>query len=118
MLAHAQGDDYILYCHPTKQKTPRSDHLREWYLRMLRIAQEEGVVTHLSNLYDTFFPGGRDHRIERPSVTQVPYFEGTPHLCQSAPSFHASPLQERHAMFSVGLRPRTLHQHLRQPFLC
>ena len=71
-----QGDDYILYCHPSKQKTPRSDHLREWYLRMLRIAQEEGVVTHLSNLYDTFFPGGRDHRIERPSITQVPYFEG------------------------------------------
>ena len=78
-----QGDDYILYCHPTKQKTPRSDHLREWYLRMLRVAQEEGVVTHLSNLYDTFFPGGRDHRIERPSVTQVPYFEGIPqHLCR------------------------------------
>ena len=78
-----QGDDYILYCHPTKQKTPRSDHLREWYLRMLRIAQEEGVVTHLSNLYDTFFPGGRDHRIERPSVTQVPYFEGiSQHLCR------------------------------------
>ena len=45
---------------------------------MLRIAQEEGVVTHLSNLYDTFFPGGRDHRIERPSITQVPYFEGGP----------------------------------------
>ncbi len=47
---------------------------------MLRIAQEEGVVTHLSNLYDTFFPGGRDHRIERPSITQVPYFEGEPPL--------------------------------------
>ena len=45
---------------------------------MLRVAQEEGVVTHLSNLYDTFFPGGRDHRIERPSITQVPYFEGEP----------------------------------------
>ena len=86
MLLHAQGDDYILYCHPTKQKTPRSDHLREWYLRMLRIAQEEGVVTHLSNLYDTFFPGGRDHRIERPSVTQVPYFEGT---LSSSPALYA-----------------------------
>ena len=56
---------------------------------MLRIAQEEGVVTHLSNLYDTFFPGGRDHRIDRPSVTQVPYFEGTsassPTLCAAYP---------------------------------
>lgn len=71
-----QGDDYILYCHPSRQKTPRSEHLREWYLRMLRQSQAEGVVTHLSNLYDTFFEGGRDHRVERPSTTHLPYFEG------------------------------------------
>ncbi len=94
MLSHVQGDDYILYCHPTKQKTPRSDHLREWYLRMLRIAQEEGVVTHLSNLYDTFFPGGRDHRIERPSVTQVPYFEGTFASPQALLAVSSNALQE------------------------
>ncbi len=71
-----QGDDYILYCHPSRQKTPRSEHLREWYLRMLRQSQLEGIVTHLSNLWDTFFEGGRDHRIERPSSTHLPYFEG------------------------------------------
>lgn len=71
-----QGDDYILYCHPGKQKTPRSDRLREWYLSMLRSAKAEGTVAYISNLYDTFFAGGRDHRVERPSITDLPYLEG------------------------------------------
>ena len=71
-----QGDDYILYCHPSRQKTPRSDRLREWYLTLLRTAKAEGTVAHLSNLFDTFFEGGRDHRIERASITHMPYFEG------------------------------------------
>jgi E1A/CREB-binding protein len=72
----AQGDDYILYCHPSRQKTPRSDRLREWYLTLLRMAKAEGTVAHLSNLFDTFFEGGRDHRMERASITHMPYFEG------------------------------------------
>jgi E1A/CREB-binding protein len=38
------GDDYVWYCHPGRQKTPRSDRLREWYLAMLRGAQREGTV--------------------------------------------------------------------------
>ncbi len=72
----AQGDDYILYCHPNRQKTPRSDRLREWYHSLLRTAKERGVVTYVSNLFDTFFPGGKDHRISRPSAGHMPYLEG------------------------------------------
>ena len=82
-----QGDDYILYCHPHKQKTPRSDRLREWYLTLLRAAKERGIVAHISNLFDTFFEGGRDHRVPKPSVTHMPYLEGadpTMHLEPSA----------------------------------
>lgn len=71
-----QGDDYILYCHPHRQKTPRSDRLREWYHMLLRQAKSEGIVTYLSNLYDTFFEGGKDHRVDKPSVLHMPYFEG------------------------------------------
>ena len=71
-----QGDDYILYCHPNRQKTPRSDRLREWYHMLLRQAKSEGIVTYLSNLYDTFFEGGKDHRVDKPSVLHLPYFEG------------------------------------------
>lgn len=77
-VAYLQGDDYILYCHPNRQKTPRSDRLREWYHTLLRQAKNEGIVTYLSNLYDTFFEGGKDHRVEKPSVLHLPYFEGAP----------------------------------------
>ena len=71
-----QGDDYIMYCHPSAQKTPRSDRLRAWYLDMLKDAKSKGIVAHLSTLWDTYFEGGRDHRLERCSATHIPYLEG------------------------------------------
>lgn len=71
-----QGDDYILYCHPNRQKTPRSDRLREWYHTLLRTAKERGTVTYVSNLFDTFFPGGKDHRLPKASAAHMPYLEG------------------------------------------
>ena len=52
--------------------------LREWYHALLRQAKQEGIVTYISNLYDTFFEGGKDHRVDRPSATHLPYFEGAP----------------------------------------
>jgi len=71
-----QGDDYIMYCHPNKQKIPRSDRLRAWYLDMLRAAREERIVARISTLWDTFFEGGRDHRLERVTAAAIPYLEG------------------------------------------
>ncbi|KAK9866771.1 hypothetical protein WJX84_010523 [Apatococcus fuscideae] len=70
------GDDYILHVHPKEQKLPRSDRLRDWYLQMLRRAKAQGIVVHLSNLFDTFFEGGKDHRLPKCSIKDLPYFEG------------------------------------------
>ena len=33
-------------------------------------------MVHISNLYDTYFEGGRDHKLDRPSITHVPYYDG------------------------------------------
>ena len=43
---------------------------------LLRQAKAEGTVMYLSNLFDTFFEGGKDHRVDKPSVLHLPYFEG------------------------------------------
>ncbi len=43
---------------------------------MLKKAKEEGSVTHVTTLWDSFFEGGRDHRYDKPSVTHIPYLEG------------------------------------------
>ena len=69
------GEDYILYCHPSRQKTPKVDKLRDWYLQMLAFAQEAGVVTSLGNLHDELNLGdGRPG--EQRSAADVPYFDG------------------------------------------
>ncbi|TVU26469.1 hypothetical protein EJB05_29017 [Eragrostis curvula] len=47
-------DDYVLYCHPTAQKMPKSDKLRSWYQNMIKKAVKEGVVVERNTLYDFF----------------------------------------------------------------
>jgi E1A/CREB-binding protein len=65
-----KGDDYIFYCKPEDQKTPRDARLRMWYIDMLIECQRRRIVGKLTNMYDLYFAN------DNLDATAVPYLEG------------------------------------------
>ena len=65
-----KGDDYIFYAKPEDQKTPRDSRLKQWYIDMLVVCQNRGIVGKMTNMYDLYFAN------ESLDATAVPYHEG------------------------------------------
>lgn len=68
-----KGDDYIFYCHPQEQKTPKPDKLTNWYIEMLNSAKERGVVSEITSLYEYFLG---ENASSTTDASDLPYFDG------------------------------------------
>jgi E1A/CREB-binding protein len=66
----SKGDDYILYCHPVDQKTPKTDKLQKWYADMLDECIARGIACELTDLHTECLV---DPTLD---ATVLPYFEG------------------------------------------
>ncbi|OEL25360.1 putative histone acetyltransferase HAC-like 3, partial [Dichanthelium oligosanthes] len=67
-------DDYVLYCHPTVQKMPKSDKLRSWYQNLVKKAVKEGVVVERNTLSDFFLQPTNECKANI-SAARLPYCE-------------------------------------------
>ncbi|KMZ73733.1 hypothetical protein ZOSMA_141G00020 [Zostera marina] len=68
-------EDFILNCHPKKQKMPRHAKLRKWYRSMVKKASDENIIVHATNFYDYFFTQSNGCK-SRVTITRLPYFDG------------------------------------------
>lgn len=74
----APGDEYVFHCHPSHQKNPSEDMLRQWYLNALENAQKEGIVVETTDFYEEYFKNHGENAPQggAPDPTCLPYFEG------------------------------------------
>jgi E1A/CREB-binding protein len=74
----APGDEYVFYSHPSHQKVPGEDMLRNWYYKTLDKAKAEGIVVETVDLYDEYFKSnGKNTPVGfAPDPMSLPYFEG------------------------------------------
>jgi hypothetical protein len=65
-----KGDDYILYAKPEDQRTPKDQQLRQWYIDMLDVCKDRGVVKSVTNMHELYFNDPKN------DATIIPYLEG------------------------------------------
>lgn len=72
------GDEYVFYCHPSSQKIPQEEKLRNWYIELLEKAKDDGIVVETTNFYEEYFADGGENAPGAPATSpmSLPYFEG------------------------------------------
>eukprot|EP01138_Halocafeteria_seosinensis_P008764 gb/GECG01008958.1/.p1 GENE.gb/GECG01008958.1/~~gb/GECG01008958.1/.p1 ORF type:complete len:1563 (+),score=226.99 gb/GECG01008958.1/:1-4689(+) len=68
-----RGEGYIFHRHPTNQKTPGKERLKQWYKELLDHCKDLGIVSEVNALYDEYFDEKGEFRSEQ---GLPPYFAG------------------------------------------
>merc|ERR1712167_235913 len=52
--------DYIMYCKPEDQKTPKADRLKKWDYDLLKRADKNGLVYNIDTMWNQYFGPKQD----------------------------------------------------------